>query len=64
MYYTGFTELVERPIGLSSDRPISFGESRVGVLRLVTVWYPPNDSTGRRFVYPKTSRQLIDHASN
>jgi hypothetical protein len=41
-----------------------FGESRAGSPRPITVWYLPNESTGSRFIYPKTSRQLIDHASN
>jgi hypothetical protein len=63
VYYTGFTDLVERPAGLRRDRPLSFGESRVGAPRPITVWYPPDESTGHRFVYPKTSRQLIDHGS-
>ena len=64
VYYTGFTELVIRPAGLREDRLLSFGESRVGAPRPVTVWYPPNDSTGRRFIYPKMSRQLIGGAGN
>jgi hypothetical protein len=64
VYYTGFTELVTRPAGLRKDRPLSFGESRVGAPRPVTVWYLPDESTGRRFIYPKTSRQLIGVASN
>ena len=63
VYFTGFTQLVERPAGQRADRPISFGESRVGVPMPIRVWYPPNESSGRRFVYPKTSRQLIDRAS-
>ena len=63
VYHTGFTDLVERPEGLRENRPLSFGESRVGAPRPITVWYPPNESTGHRFVYPKTSRQLIDHGS-
>jgi hypothetical protein len=64
VYYTGFTELVIRPAGLREDRLLSFGESLVGAPRPVTVWYPTNDSTGRRFIYPRMSRQLIGGASN
>jgi hypothetical protein len=64
VYYTGFTELVTRPAGQREDRPLSFGESRPEAPRPVTVWYLPNESTGRRFIYPKTSRQLIDSASH
>jgi hypothetical protein len=63
VYYTGFTELVERPVGLREDRPLSFGESRASSPRPITVWYPPNESIGHRFIYPNTSRQLIDHAT-
>jgi len=64
VFYTGFTELVARPAGLCADRPLSFGESRVGAPRPITVWYLPNESIGGRFIYPRTSRQLIDHANN
>jgi hypothetical protein len=64
VYYAGFTELVGRSAGLRTDRPISFGESRMGAPRPITVWYPLNESTGHRFVYPKTSRQVIGHAGN
>ena len=64
VYFTGFTELIERPAGQRADRPISFGESRVGAPRPITVWYPPNDSTGRRFIYPKRSRQLMPRSGN
>jgi hypothetical protein len=64
VFYTGFTELVERPAGLREDRPVSFGESRVGSTRPITVWYLPNESIGCRFIYPKTSLQVIGHASN
>ena len=64
VFYTGFTQVVERPAGLREDRPVSFGESRVRAPRPITVWYLPNESTGRRFVYPKGSRQVIGHASN
>jgi hypothetical protein len=64
VYYTGFTKLVERPAGQRADRPLLFGESRTGAPRPITVWYPPNELTGCRFIYPKTSRQLIDHSSH
>jgi hypothetical protein len=64
VYYTGFTELVARAGEQRDDRPLSFGESRVGSPRPIAVWYPANESAGRRFVYPKRSRQLIDHTSN
>ena len=64
VFYTGFTQVVERPAGLRENRPVSFGESGAGSPRPITVWYLPNESTGRRFVYPKGSRQVIDHASN
>ena len=64
VYYMGFTELIARPAGLRADRPVSFGEARPGAPLPIAVWYPANDSTGRRFIYAKTSPQLITDARN
>jgi len=64
VYYTGYTELIARPEGLRADSPISFGEARPGAPLPITAWYPANESTGRRFIYLKTGRQLIAATAN
>ena len=64
VYYSGFTELIVRPARWREDRPISFGEARPGAPLPIRVWYPANESTGRQFIYPKASRQLISRTGN
>ena len=56
VYFTGFTQLVHRPPGLRPDVFVSFGEAAVGNPLPVSVWYPPGDSLGRRFMYRHGNR--------
>lgn len=49
VYYMGFTELVQKPKGVTS--PITFGESPAGAPIPVREWYPTGTSTGHRFLY-------------
>ena len=49
VYYMGFTQLVEKPRGVTS--PITFGEAPAGSAIPVREWYPAGTSTGHRFVY-------------
>lgn len=49
VYYTGFTELVEKPRGVNS--PVTFGEAPKGTAVPVREWYPSGTSTGHRFLY-------------
>ena len=49
VYYTGFTELVEKPRGVTS--PVTFGEAAAGSAVPVREWYPTGTSTGHRFHY-------------
>jgi len=49
VYYTGFTELVEKPRGVTS--PVTFGEAAAGSAVPVRDWYPTGTSTGHRFHY-------------
>jgi hypothetical protein len=51
VYFTGFTELVSRPVGWPLNRPISLAESLRGVPPQVVAWYPTGDAIGRRFLY-------------
>jgi hypothetical protein len=52
VFFTAFTQPVERPQGMSRDQTISFGEpSREGTLP-VLVWWPSN-SVGHQFIYPQ-----------
>ena len=49
VYYMGFTELVQKPRGVTS--PITFGEAPAGSPVPVREWYPTGTSTGHRFLY-------------
>jgi hypothetical protein len=49
VYYTGFTELVEKPRALTA--PVTFGEAPAGAAVPVREWYPTGTSTGHRFHY-------------
>jgi hypothetical protein len=55
IYYTGFTELVPRPRG-HSDGLVSLGEAPAGMPVPITVWYPRDDPSGRKFVYSDSAR--------
>ena len=48
VYYTGFTELVERP---AHAQQITFGEAAAGSALPIKEWYPTFTSTGHRFLY-------------
>jgi hypothetical protein len=49
VYYMGFTELVQRPRGVTS--PITFGEAPAGSAVPIRDWYPTGSDTGHRFRY-------------
>jgi len=49
VYYTGFTELVNRPRRNAS--PITFGEAVTGAPLPIKEWYPTFTDTGHRFLY-------------
>ena len=51
VYYTAFTRIVDRPRGLPSGQPISFGEARPNTPLPITAWWPSGESTGREFIY-------------
>jgi hypothetical protein len=64
VYLTAFTNLVQRPTGLGSDRVVAFGEVPNGVTPPIKVWYPIGESVGHQFIYPKNSRQLTGPLGN
>lgn len=51
VYYMAFTEQVARPAGLPANHHISFSEAPRGIAPPIAVWYPGDDTTGRRFLY-------------
>ena len=51
VYFTAFTEQVQRPDGWPDDRPVMLGEAPIGAAPPIIVWYPTDDSNGRRFIY-------------
>jgi len=50
VYYSGFTELVNRPVGKNLS-PIVFGEAVAGAPVPIKEWFPTAASTGHRFNY-------------
>lgn len=51
IYFLGFTTQIQRPAGLPSDRPVTFGEARVGTPWPITAWYPIGESRGHQFTH-------------
>ena len=51
LHYLGFTHLVTRASRLNGQTGVTLGEARRGQAPPVTVWYPPDDAYGRRFIY-------------
>jgi hypothetical protein len=54
VYFTGFTDRVERPDGLPAGPHISLGEVPRGAITPILAWYPEGDSVGHRFRYRAT----------
>jgi hypothetical protein len=52
LYYLGFTRPIARP-GNLRDSAVVFGEALEGAPPPIAVWYPPDMSYGRKFVYPR-----------
>jgi len=49
--FLGFTNLIERPKGMRSDRMVALGESARGVAPPILAWYPTGDGRGYEFIY-------------
>jgi hypothetical protein len=56
VYFTGFTNRLARPAGLSADRLVTLAETARGMAPRIEAWYPIGKSTGRRFIYPDATR--------
>jgi hypothetical protein len=56
VYFTGFTNGIARPAGLSADRLVTLAETARGIAPRIEAWYPIGKSTGRRFIYPDATR--------
>ena len=50
-YFMGFTRRVDRPNGMAETDSVSFGEAPRGQARPIVAWYPPDSSTGLKFIY-------------
>ena len=60
VYLMAFTELIRRPDGMRRDSPVSFGEAAPDSPVPIAAWYPAGESTGRRFIYRKSERRLVE----
>ena len=49
VYYTGFTQVIERPRGGSDT--IRLSEAAPGSVPLILEWFPNGDTSGHRFLY-------------
>ena len=52
-YFMGFTQRIDRPGGLSREASVSFGEASRGRAKPIVAWYPPDSTTGMKFIYPR-----------
>ena len=55
VYFTAFTERIDRPEGLPENHVVSLGEAPRGMAPPIIAWYPLDDSTGYKFIY-RTAR--------
>src|SRR5439155_22681922 len=53
VYFVAFADVVEWPVGLPGDQSVTFGVAAPGVPRPIAAWYPPDQPTGLRFIYPR-----------
>ncbi len=51
LFYTGFTNLIERPTNLPKNAIVTFGEARANEPPPITTWYEMGSSTGHEFLY-------------
>jgi hypothetical protein len=51
VYYTGFTNAVDRPHELRSDAIVSFGEAAPGAPPPIKNWWPVGEAVGHEFIY-------------
>ena len=51
VYYMGFTNLVERPRGMSLNTPVTFAEAPANAPRPIATWYELGGSIGHEFLY-------------
>ena len=49
VYLTAFTMMVRKPHNLKDM--VTFGEAQRGMAPPITAWYPPEDGSGRQFIY-------------
>ncbi len=51
LHYLGFTQPERRPSAFQNKSSVVFGETPEGTPPPITVWFPPDASDGRRFLY-------------
>ena len=49
--FTGFTQRIVRPRGMSTSAAVTFGEATRGTARPITAWFPIGRSEGHQFLY-------------
>jgi hypothetical protein len=50
VYYTGFTDVIQRPHGLRAGTVVSFAEAASNRPQPISVWWT-EDAAGRKFIY-------------
>jgi hypothetical protein len=51
VFYMGMTQRITRPVGVSSDRRVIFGEPAGAAATPIDTWYPSGGSDGHQFLY-------------
>jgi hypothetical protein len=52
-YFMGMTQRIDRPGGAAREGAVSFAEAPRGEARPIVAWYPPDSSSGMKFIYPR-----------
>lgn len=51
VYLTAFTRVIERPREMPPNQYITFGEGPANAPPPIQAWFPPDERTGRQFIY-------------
>jgi hypothetical protein len=51
VYFTGFTNVIDRPADLPPSQSIVFGEASTRTPPPIKAWFPQDERTGRQFIY-------------
>jgi hypothetical protein len=51
VYFTAFTNVIDRPVDMPKGQSIVFGEGPTHTAPPIKAWFPQDERTGRQFIY-------------